>query len=470
MIRTIDKQVSNRLKLIIENPRPIAECYNLGNMLGEGAFGAVRKAHVKSTNAPRAVKSVLKGNKHRMNMLKREIEITKMVDHPNLIKLYEVFEDVTKVYLVMELCQGGTLGERLRAKRKFNEAQTAAAMFPMMRAVCYLHQCQIAHRDLKPENFLIANEVDPANPDDMSRLKITDFGLSCVFQIGEELTSTVGTITFMAPEVLAKSYDQSCDIWSCGVIMYVLLSGYLPFRGDTDEKIKAKIRNGKFSFDATHWVDTTEAAMDLISSMMRVNRDERSTAHQALHHEWMLRKAPKPKYVPLRPQAVKQMRLFRLQSMLKRAGLQLIASLLCDDDLKAAHEAFVALDNDGDGTLSLRELQSGAVKATPADRKLLEEQILPDGGTSDLTDYTYTEFIAATFDRKKYVTEEVCRAAFKFFDHDGDGKISKEELHQGQLLGHLPEEELQKIVLEIDDNDDGAIDFTEFMTMMRADG
>lgn len=467
LIKELEKKTSSRLQLIIENPVPIANCYLILHLLGEGSFGSVRAAKVKATGAVRAVKSILKGNKRRMAMLKKEIEITKMVDHPNIIKLYEIFEDVTTIYLVMEFCAGGHLLARVKAEGRFPEVAAAATMMQIFRAVYYLHTMWICHRDLKPENFLILNP----DPIVSSVLKVTDFGLSCIVKPDEVLTSFAGTPAYMAPEVIAKHYGLPCDMWSCGVNMYLVLCGYLPFRGDSDADIHAKVSAGRYTYHASDWVDTSEEAMKLVDLLLRMHAQRRGTAQEALHHEWVVKKAPKGKEFQLQPGIVQNLRGFRKQNKFKRAALHLIASLLGEESLQASHQTFMYLDADGDGKLSLAELQEGLDRdpLLEGDAQLHDIFHESDAEVSSGTfyDYTYTEFIAATFDRRKAVTKDVCRAAFNFFDRNKDGTITSLELSTGGLLGHLTARELEKIVSDLDHNGDGVLDFDEFTHMMR---
>jgi len=467
LIKELEKKTSSRLQLIIENPLPIANCYTMLHLVGEGSFGSVRAAKVKATGALRAVKSILKGKKKRMTMLKTEIEITKMVDHPNIIKLYEIFEDVTSIYLVMEFCAGGHLLARVKAEGRFTEVGAAATMMQIFRAVFYLHSMWICHRDLKPENFLILT------PDSVesSVLKITDFGLSCIVKPDEVLTSFAGTPAYMAPEVVAKHYNLACDMWSCGVNMYMLLCGYLPFRGESDADIHAKVSAGRYKFSATDWVDTSEDAMKLVDLLLRMDAQQRPKAQEALRHEWVTKKAPKGKEFQLQPGLVENLRGFRKQNKFKRAALHLIASLLSEDHLQASNQAFMYLDSDGDGRLSFAELQEGLDRDAlhEGDAQLNDVFYEPGGedGHPTYHDYTYTEFIAATFDRKTAVTKDICRVAFNFFDRNKDESITSSELSTGGLLGHLTARELEKMVSDLDRNGDGVLDFQEFMHMMR---
>lgn len=215
-------------QFIIDNTGKLQDFYDLEKKnLGEGSYGAVYKGINKSTGQPRAVKSICKDQMKNLERFKSEINIMKMMDHPNIIKLYESFEDKKNIYLVMELCNGGELFDRIIDAGHFKEVQAAIIMQQIIRAIYYMHDNHVCHRDLKPENFIF-NTKDPI---EKALLKIIDFGLSCTFTDGQVLSTKAGTPYYVAPQVLAGKYDQLSDLWSCGVIMYVLLCGYPPFFG-----------------------------------------------------------------------------------------------------------------------------------------------------------------------------------------------------------------------------------------------
>merc|ERR1719409_1680432 len=196
-----------------------------------------------------AVKSISKAQQAHLERLKQETTLMKMMDHPNIVKLYESFEDNRCIYLVMELCTGGELFDRIIDAGHFTEAQAATVMQNMFRAIFYMHENHVCHRDLKPENFLFTTK----DPIEKTHLKVIDFGLAVKFEIGQVLTTKAGTPYYVAPQVLAGKYDHSADLWSCGVIMYVLLCGYPPFYGETDGQILEKVRLGNFSFPKDDW-------------------------------------------------------------------------------------------------------------------------------------------------------------------------------------------------------------------------
>merc|ERR1719399_792968 len=326
------------------------------------------------------------------------------MDHPNIVKLYESFADHRNIYLVMELCGGGELFDRIIDAGHFTEQGAANLMQQILRAMYYMHDNQICHRDLKPENFLFATK----DPIEKNYLKIIDFGLACKFSPDQVLTTKAGTPYYVAPQVLAGKYDHASDLWSLGVIMYVVLCGYPPFYGETDADVLAKVRLGNFSFNAADWKSVSEDAKNLIRMLLKMNPRDRYTAEQALDHVWVRNKAPKAQGVSLQSSLVDNLKGFRSQNRLKKAALHVIASQLGESQIKALRDTFTTLDHNGDGLLTAAEMKEGLQKAglkeIPEDLQQIMEDIDSDG--SGVIDYT--EFLAATLDKKVYMAEDVC--------------------------------------------------------------
>merc|ERR1712113_220781 len=273
--------------------------------------------------------------------------IMKIMDHPNIIKLYETFEDHRNIYLVMELCTGGELFDRIIEAGHFTEVQAAILVQQIIRAIFYMHENHVCHRDLKPENFLFQSKDAIEKPS----LKIIDFGLSCKFDQNQVLTTKAGTPYYVAPQVLGGKYDQLSDLWSVGVIMYVMLCGYPPFFGETDAEVLSKVRLGNFSFNAADWKNVSEDAKNLIRMLLKMNPRDRYTAEQALNHDWIKNKAPKATDSPLRETFVENLRGFRKHDKFKKAALNVIAQQLEEKQIDDLRKVFTTLDKNGDGLL-----------------------------------------------------------------------------------------------------------------------
>jgi len=449
--------------------RKIIEVYKFGKKsekLGEGSYGSVSKAEHKETGKIRAVKTISKAQTTDPNKLSAEIAVMKMMDHPNICKLFETFEDARNVYLVMELCEGGELFDRIIELNRMTERQAAIVMQNMFRALFYMHSVSVCHRDLKPENFLFTDK----KPVEEATLKLIDFGLARGFKKNEILRTKAGTPFYVAPEVLTGKYGESSDLWSLGVIMFVLLCGYPPFHGQTDDEVLRQVKVGKLIFEAKDWQGISDDAKELVRGLLTRTPTERLTADQALNHIWTKEHAPKGSNSALQTGTVDNLRSFRSQNKLKKAALQVIAGQLKEDQIKALREAFMNLDENGDGLLSLAELKVGLDKAGLTDIAPELKEIMSgiDADGSGVIDYT--EFLAASLDKHCYVEEDVCWQAFRVFDKDGSGKISKEELSHviaDDGVKALFAKDMEALMKEVDMDGDGEIDFQEFMQMMR---
>jgi calcium-dependent protein kinase len=335
----------------------------------------------------------------------------------------------------------------------------------IIRAVYYMHESRVVHRDLKPENFLFATK----DPIEESSLKIIDFGLSRQFEKGQVLTTKVGTSFYIAPQVLSGKYDELCDLWSVGVIMFILLCGVPPFQGESYVEVVSKVRRGAFTFNPDDWKNVSEDAKSLVCNLLRMNPGDRFTAEQALNDVWIKDRAPQATDFSLEDEDdfVGKLRSFRSANKLKKAALQIIAAQLDDCEIRALRDMFVALDGNSDGLLTAVEMREGLTKAglreIPPDLQQIMEDIDADGG--GLIDYT--DFLAATLDKRSCLQEDVCWSAFRIFDKNGDGRISRDEvqhvLNNDDVQGLVDARELMK---RVDGNGDGYIDFTEFMAMM----
>ena len=213
-------------------------------IVGHGKFGVVRIATLKTNTRKKfAVKTISKEKyKKELYLMKREVEILKELDHPNIINFFETYQDQKYFHLCMEYCSGGELKNKLGENNQMPEAQVAQVMQRIFQCVCYLHTFDIVHRDLKLENFLYSHKGEDAE------IKLIDFGLSQKIYGNKQLETVAGTALYLAPEVLQGTYDTKCDIWSCGIIMYILLSGSFPYIGDTNKELFNKILKENCAF------------------------------------------------------------------------------------------------------------------------------------------------------------------------------------------------------------------------------
>uniref|UniRef100_A0A7S4I9P5 non-specific serine/threonine protein kinase n=1 Tax=Odontella aurita TaxID=265563 RepID=A0A7S4I9P5_9STRA len=259
--------------------------------LGSGMYGVVRKCTDRETGGVYAVKTIKKARVAQIGILRQEVQLLREVSsHPNVIELVDVFEDEDEVHLVTELATGGELFDRIVAKKqspekRFSEKEAACIVKQILDAVSYLHdEKDIVHRDIKPENFLFTSDADDAP------IKMIDFGYAVRHVSAEEdgpLREDVGTPLYMAPEVLHRDYDRSCDVWSVGIIAYTLLAGYPPFNGPNDEDIYDAVRGGRFRFLGTDWDDISLDAKDFVCRVLKKDPKLRISAVEASRHGWV---------------------------------------------------------------------------------------------------------------------------------------------------------------------------------------
>lgn len=442
--------------------------------LGEGSFGSVTTCRDKVSGNQYAVKTIAKSQVTNLEDMRKEIRMMQALDHPNMIKLFATFEDSRFFYLVMEVCSGGMLLDRIIADGHFNETKAAIVMSQIFRACHYLHTTvQMCHRDIKLENFLLSSkgEIDSRS----NYLKMIDFGESK--ELGPQpLQTRVGTPFYVAPEVLNGSYNEKADMWSCGVCAYMLIAGYPPFPGTTPQEVTANVMTGQYAFHEETWADVSPDAKELISALLCWDPKERLSAQQALEHDWVHNTAPRAQI--RRGQTLhnqlQNLKGFHSKNLLQKLAMNAVARSLNEKEIEDLKNLFVALDENGDGQLTIEELQAGMGQAGLSEAASKLASIIEECDADGDGMIAYTEFLAATVDRKRVIQEDVCWQAFRVFDMDGSGTIDKQELAKvleseevQEVLG-IDSESLKEILTEVDQNGDGEIDFDEFMTMMRA--
>jgi len=261
----------------------ITEEYEMLECIGTGHFAKVRKGRHKQTGELVAVKIITKPAPHKMKMLKAEVDIMTKLDHPNVVRLHKVVDTETKLYLVMELLTGGELFDRIVAKGHYSEADARTLTRTIVNTMAYLHSQGVAHRDLKPENVLLATAAEDA------AIKITDFGLSRLIEDSSLMTTACGTPGYVAPEVIThEAYSTQIDMWSVGVIVYILLCGFPPFYGENDAQMFRKIRAAQYKFLSPYWDSISAEAKDFVSKLLVVDPQARMTAKAALQHKWLV--------------------------------------------------------------------------------------------------------------------------------------------------------------------------------------
>lgn len=280
--KSSDKPIKARN--IASNSGSLLEAYIMDEAsLGEGRFGTVNRGENKQTLTAVAIKSIPIIRIEDVDAISREIDVMGKISHSAIIKLHESFEDASNVFLILELCEGGTLLQRVQELGHFTEVHTARVLFQILPALRHLHDNHICHRDIKPDNVLFVEW----HPVEQGFVKLIDFGGATFFRNGEYLTSKVGTPTYVAPEVLQGKYNETCDLWSTGIMIFVLLSGIPPFRGDDDEILK-QAQLGNIPLSTPYWSTVSEDAKDLVRELCKMRGDDRISAEDAIDHKFIL--------------------------------------------------------------------------------------------------------------------------------------------------------------------------------------
>ncbi|KDP46753.1 hypothetical protein JCGZ_06541 [Jatropha curcas] len=443
--------------------------YTIGKLLGHGQFGYTYVATDKGNGDCVAVKKIEK-NKMILPIavedVKREVRILReLTGHENVVQFYNAFEDDSYVYIVMELCEGGELLDRILAKKdsRYSEKDAAVVVRQMLKVAAECHLHGLVHRDMKPENFLFKSaKVD-------SPLKATDFGLSDFIKPGKKFQDIVGSAYYVAPEVLKRRSGPESDVWSIGVITYILLCGRRPFWDRTEDGIFKEVLRNKPDFRRKPWPTISNSAKDFVKKLLVKDPRVRLTAAQALSHPWV-REGGDASEIPIDISVLSNMRQFVKYSRLKQFALRALASTLDDAELADLRDQFDAIDVDKNGSISLEEMRQALAKDLPwkmKDSRVLEILQAIDSNTDGLVDFS--EFVAAALhvhQLEEHNSEKWqlrSQAAFQKFDLDKDGYITPEELrmHTG-LKGSI-----DPLLEEADIDKDGKISLPEFRRLLR---
>jgi calcium-dependent protein kinase len=464
--RSLEIKAGQFVQLLTE---PIYKQYNIVKQLGSGSFGKVYLAEHKVSNEKRAIKELEKSLVDvcpGQSKFFSEVAILSKLDHPNILKVYELFQDTRRYYMVTEACEKGELFDYLVQSQRLTEHVAAHIMYQLFSAVCFCHEQGIVHRDLKPENLLI----DSIASNGEVFIKVIDFGTSTLFTKETKLRARLGTPYYIAPEVLNMEYDEKCDLWSCGVILYILLSGSPPFGGTSDQEIMNVIRVGAFAFPSNVWAQVSEDAKSLISRLLKMNPGERPSAKECLKDPWLVRYHAKSlSNLGSNQGSLENLRGFHTGEHLRQAFMSfIVAQLLSKDQTAVLRREFQSMDEDGDGRLSREELLLGYSRHMPEEKAIeVVKHVMNTVDTDGNGFIEYSEFIAAAINLETLLSKNTLEAAFNACDRDHSGSLSKSELEE--LLGGGKAENEQvwvKLIEEADRNGDGEIDLKEFTSLM----
>ncbi|CAG9320531.1 unnamed protein product [Blepharisma stoltei] len=462
-------EVSNAARLEI-----ITKHYDFIKVLGYGQFGTVREAikispHSKSATAKSApsnqihyaVKSISKERlQDSLDLLKNELMILQLVDHPNIIKLYETYEDAKYIHLVTELCEGGDLYEYLIDRENLSENEVTRIMQKVLSAVNHLHALHICHRDIKPENFMLTSKKEGAE------LKLIDFGLSVRF--GEDgMDTKVGTPYFLAPEILRGGYGKECDIWSTGVMMYFLLANKYPFGGAGINDLLRNIQKANYSFSDLCWKQISPQAKDLIARMLVVPPPDRITINQALRHEWFTMVKDNCQ-IKIDGNIFDSLKKHKARGKLWQEAMKVLVRNLSQEQLEGLQNIFKEIDRKQTGFITADDIRTcmdknGFYMAREEFNMLISNiEYLGNGKLN------YTQFLIAALDKKKIFDDETLWMTFNHFDIDGNGSISVHELRfvLEKAGCYISDTDMDEILGEFQLESGGTMNFEEFKSIM----
>lgn len=441
---------------VAENPigRDIFDYYEKVEHLAQGSTCDVWTARSKKTGQMYALKIIPKSTNDPQNAtyveeMRNEIDILKKIDHPNVFRVYEMFESDHFIYMVSEYLSNGDLYSR---PLPYSEPDAAMVLTKMLSAVTYLHEHHVIHRDLKMENVMYDDQGEP---------KLIDFGLSKPnVGMSENMKCRVGTLATMSPQVLKGKYTNKADVYAIGVIAYNLLSGKRPFDGSSKREIAQKIIKGEFSMDGDpDWENVSQPAKDFCKSLLSYDPADRPTASTALNHPWLRKTAQLATPQPTSEDIARvQNALARSSqsSKLKKIAAMMIAYKSSNKSIKELRDAFNAIDVNNHGAINLWEFRQALKGSGYSDDKLKE--IFQDIDVNDTGMINYTEFLAITLESRGGIEESKIKEAFDRIDTEQTGYLSREELCS--IMGQACSTEncdklVDSILEELDTNMDG---------------
>ncbi|KAF7456951.1 calcium-dependent protein kinase CDPK6 [Cryptosporidium felis] len=445
----------------------IESIFNFDKKIGEGSFGKVFLVRERCSGLTRVCKVIDRSlSNMSMDQIEAEVAVLKSLDHPNIIKIFEVYEDREHMYIIMENCGGGELFERIHEAVskgfRLSERYVSHLMRQIMAALAYFHSRNIVHKDLKPENILMQEKSHH------SSIKIIDFGLAEIFRsIDEHSSHAAGTVLYMAPEVFLRDITTECDVWSAGVVMYFLLSGTLPFAGRNVKEVRDNVLNKepKYEEDCVH---ISPEGIDLLQLMLQKDPAQRPTAKEVLSHPWFRLSKSNNEPISINNRLLHNLKSYMKQNQLKHALVNMMAHQLnvTGSQIKQITKTFELLDQDGNGVLTPEELVSGLHSAGVPQWDI--NRIVQSMDVDDTGFISYTEFLAACYEWRDSELG-VIKAAFNKMDIDGDGKLSVEEFEKVLCKGDqklLAHKDWDSIIKAADTNGDGVVDWNEFLNYM----
>ena len=465
--------VSSELLVLHQKGNP-SDKYIRGKKLGNGTFGVVYEAKNIQFNNTVAMKIIKKEENMNQLIIKNEIDILKKLSHPNIVRIYEFYESSNNFYLINEYCDGGELFYYIN-KKNLSEQQLSIIFYQVFSGLCYLHENKILHRDMKPENILISKkEPDLYTKEEYFWIQIIDFGTAKIFEHNKKEKSIVGSAYYIAPEVLDKNYNEKCDTWSVGIILYMFLSGRAPFDGKSNEEIINSIKTTNLDLKNERLLKHSPEVIDLINGLLEKDIKKRLSAKEALNHEWFKKFNGRKLFANFKQKDIEpyieNLFNYSFHSKIQQLVIAfLVHNLPTTDSSRNILKLYRFFNLSGDCKLTKEELIKGLSEYR------FEEEVRKKVDTlfvlldSDNNGYIeYEEFLRACIDKKEILTEEYLKYAYKFLDKEGKGNLSVEEINKAFLKeeNKLFEIALSQDINDVDIDGDGNINFQEFKILM----
>ena len=454
----------------------IREKYKIGKKLGAGSYGEVYLSTDKKTNKKVAIKVVPK-HKSQINEsnpeINNEIEILKTLEHQNIVKIYEFYEGKKNFYIVTEYCNEGNLKKKIDQKEFITEIDAAAIMFQLFSAMAYCNQNKIMHRDLKAENIMLNDKTLYGLP----YVKIIDFGTAKICE-NEFENLVIGTLYYMAPEVLNKKYTYKCDMWSLGVILYYLFTKRLPFKAKNKPQLSYYIQNCKYNINLGPLKHASEELKDLIKKLFVINIEDRISVNDVLNHAWFKKLQIKEKLSELSPDQINEclmnIKKYKPEKVLQQASIAfLIHNFPHYEGIKIANSLYLKIDHNNNGVIEKNEFVKELTNLFQEQNQEIKEKYileLFDIIDADKSGYIeHEEFIRAAANKNDLLNESILKNCFEYFDKNKNGEITVDEIKATfkDYKEKLTEEEFISVIKECDLNQNGVIDYDEFKTVME---
>ena len=465
----------NQENLIIQEKGNPSKKYKPTKILGSGSFGSVYEAKNTIFQNTVAMKVIKKDPSNDLDEqeIRNEIDILKKLSHPNIVKIYEFYISNSHYYIITEFCKDGELFSYI--KNKYSENQLAVLFYQVFSGLWYLHDNKILHRDIKLENIMISNiEKDNKTGEDLFWIKIIDFGTAKIFEKNKKERDVVGSSYYIAPEVLKQNYNEKCDTWSVGVILYMMLVGRAPFDGKDDEEIICKINSADYNSKEPKLLKHSPEVRDLVSKLLQKDTNKRYSAKEALNHPWFEKYGGRALFSNFKREEIEpyinNLFNYSFNSKIQQLVIAfLVHNLPSSDTSIHILKLFRFFNKSGNCKLTKEELMNGLYDYRDKDEvnNAVDHLFtLLDGDNNGFIEFE--EFLRACIDKKIILTNTYLKYAFKFLDKEKTGTLNTQKIIKAFVLksNKILEAVFNNTLNSVDHDGDGIINYEEFQELM----